>query len=216
MSSSCPAPGGARHGAGLGYVVFAKSVPAKEAQNGQPKVNAKRQWPEKAVFSGHLQRTPRKTLAVPGASRGFNEDERSLPADPDTSDPPAIAVPEALALPVAGAGGVGHIGRRAVIVVALRRIARVVITRAVIVAGAVIVVLRGDRAADDGAADQPGRHARGNAALGMSGGGGRDDRNGQRGDGGKRRQRLSHGFTFPVEQMTAHHHPVGGKVPYPA
>src|SRR5262245_23880215 len=44
---------------------------AKEAQNGQPKVNANGQWPEKAVFSGHLRETPLETLQVPGASHAI-------------------------------------------------------------------------------------------------------------------------------------------------
>ena len=82
-----------------------------------------------------------------------------LSANPDAADPPAKTVPEALALPVAGAGGVSHRGRDAVVVVALRREE---VRRSVMIAGAVIV------------------------ALGM--GGNRDDRNSQSGNGGKRQQ----------------------------
>src|SRR4051812_9041482 len=61
----------AHRGAGLVLRCLRKAVPSREAQNGQPKVNAGAQWPEKAVFSGHLQRSPRETLAFPGASRAI-------------------------------------------------------------------------------------------------------------------------------------------------
>src|ERR1700752_90664 len=117
---------------------------------------------KKRFFLAICQKRPRETLQVPERHARFNEDEQDLSADPDAAHAPAKAVPEALPLPVAGAGRRLRIGRGAVLVVALRRI---VLARAVVIAGAVIIVLRSDRAADDGAADQPGRDARGNAAL---------------------------------------------------
>src|SRR5689334_21460499 len=71
-------------------------------------------------------------------------------ADPHAAEAPAIAVPEALALPVAAAvAGIGDIARTAVIA-----IARAIITRSVVVGA------RGDRAANDRAPDQPGGNTR--------------------------------------------------------
>src|SRR5256885_1046523 len=122
-------------------------------------------------FWPHTANTPGNTGVSRGVARDLMKMNGYLAANLDAADPPAITVPEALALPITGAGRIGHVGRRAVIVVALRRI---VVARTVIIAGAVIAVLRGDRAANDGAADQAGRDARGNAALGVSGGGGRN------------------------------------------
>src|SRR6266850_810721 len=111
-------------------------------------------------------------------------------ANPDVANPPAIAIPEALALP--DAGRTFDIGRAAVIAVSRTVIAR-----------AVIAVLRCDRAADDGATDQPSRDTRGNTALGMGRGGHCHSRNSQRDDGSSCHQCLLHGLTFPVEQATA-------------
>lgn len=62
-----------------------------------------------------------------------------LTADPDAAEAPGKPVPETLALPVAGARRIGHRGRHAVEIVALRR---VVIARTVVIAWAVIVTLR--------------------------------------------------------------------------
>ena len=82
-----------------------------------------------------------------------------LAANPHAADPPAIAVPEALPLPVAIAviGGTGDVGRAAVIAVTGSVVA---VTRAII-AGA------GERTADDGAADDTGGQSCAKAALGM-------------------------------------------------
>src|SRR5882672_8837679 len=110
-----------------------------------------------------------------------------LAADSHAAHPPAIAVPEALALPVAGATGATDIGRPAVIAVARTVIARTV-------AGTVIIRARRDRAADDGASEQASRDTHAEAALGLCGTG--HGRNRKRGDGGSCHQCLSHAVTF--------------------
>src|SRR5450631_401872 len=110
-------------------------------------------------------------------------------ANPDAADPPAIAVPEALPLPDAAAIiVVGDIGRTAIAVAGS------------IVAGAVIAVGRGKRAADDGAADHAGSKTGAKTPLRMSRRGCRDGRNGQAGDGSECHQCFPHGFTFLFEQ----------------
>src|SRR4029450_11037834 len=105
---------------------------------------------KKRFFLAIYEKRPGKHCRFRGRHMRFNEDERDLSADPDAAHAPAKAVPEALALPVAGAGRILRIGRGAVVVVALRRI---VVARTVVIPGAVIIVLRGDRAADDSTAD---------------------------------------------------------------
>src|SRR5271169_5320347 len=80
-------------------------------------------------------------------------------ADAYVADPPSVAVPEALVLPVAGANRAAGIARGTVIAIARTR--RVVAGAAVIaIAGAVVIRARGDCATDDGAADQPRSEAR--------------------------------------------------------
>src|SRR5437899_11667028 len=112
----------------------------------------------------------------------------SLVANPDAADAPAITIPEPLPLPDTGfaVAGIDDIGRAAAV------IARGIIARAV------VAVLRSDRAADNGAADQSGRDACRDTALRM--GGSRDchGRNGQRGGSTERHQCLLHGLTFLV------------------
>src|SRR5689334_18700648 len=116
----------------------------------------------------------------------------SLVANPDVADPPAITIPEPLPLPDAGfaVAGIDDV-RRAAAIVAGR-----------IIPWAVIAVLRGDRAADDGAAKQSGRDACRDTALRM--GGSRDchGRNGQCGGGTERHQCLLHGLTFLVGALS--------------
>src|SRR5215831_7180295 len=121
----------------------------------------------------------------------FHEENGSA-ADPHAVHPPAIAVPEALTLPVTGADRAGGIGRAVV----ARAVA--VGAWAVIIAGTVVVGARGDCASDDGAADQ----ARGEtwpptSAPGLSG---RGRRNGKRGNGCECHQSLPHGITFPTQR----------------
>src|SRR5207245_2988308 len=112
-----------------------------------------------------------------------------LAADSHAVHPPAIAVPEALALPVAGAAnGAADVGRPAVVAVA-----RSVIARTVVV-GTVIIRARRDRTADNGASKQAGRDTHAEAALGLRGRG--HGRNRERGDGGSCHQCLSHAVTF--------------------
>src|SRR5450432_4665799 len=95
-------------------------------------------------------------------------------ADPDVANPPAIAVPEALPLPGAAAIIViRDVGRPAVIAV----------TRSIITVAGAVAVRRGQRAADDGAADDAGRQTNAQAALGMGGGRRCDGRNREGGDG---------------------------------
>src|SRR5437899_7690384 len=81
----------------------------------------------------------------------------SLVANPDVADPPAITIPEPLPLPDAGfaVAGIDDIGRAAAIVAGC------------IIARTIIAVLGRNRAADDGAADQAGRDAGCNTALGV-------------------------------------------------
>src|SRR5579871_179046 len=105
-----------------------------------------------------------------------------LSADADAAHPPAIAVPEPLALPVARTiRATGIAG------------AVVAVTGAVIAVGAVVRVR--DRAANNGAAEQSEADARTPTAAppGMRRG---RRRNGQRGDRNERHQRLLHGSPF--------------------
>src|SRR5215472_9678983 len=92
-----------------------------------------------------------------------------LLADANVADLPAIAIPESLALPVAGAVG------RLVVVTG------VVVARAIIT-GAIVIRARRDRAADNGAADNSGRDTRHPSVPSVCG---RCRRGGQRGEGGK-------------------------------
>src|SRR6185369_10425917 len=89
------------------------------------------------------------------AGRDLMKMNGALVANPDVADAPAITIPEPLPLPDAGftVAGIDHIGRAAAIVAGG------------IIARAVIAVLGSNRAADDGAANQAGGDARGNAAL---------------------------------------------------
>jgi len=104
---------------------------------------------------------------IPVRARKTRQTKRTLIANPDAADPPAIAVPEALPLPdtVRSVAGIDHIGPAA--------ISGTIIARAVI-----ITVLGGDRAADDGATDQSCGDTCCNTALRMGGGGDRHSRNG--------------------------------------
>jgi len=78
-----------------------------------------------------------------------------LAANPDAANPPAVAVPEALPLPIATAIiVVGDIARAAVITITVTR---------PVIAGA------GKRAAHDGAADYAGRYACAKPTLRMRG-----------------------------------------------
>src|ERR1700730_9527147 len=95
-------------------------------------------------------------------------------ADAYAAHPPGVAVPEALALPVAAIGFIRDIGRAAV--VAIGPVAR-------IVSRPVIIRARCDRAADNGATEQAGSDADAEAALRMGRSGHRHGRNGQGGDG---------------------------------
>src|SRR5438552_9670538 len=99
-------------------------------------------------------------------------------ADTYVAHPPAVAVPETLTLPVAAAIRIiGDIGRAAVI--AIGPVAR-------IVSRPVVIRIRCDRAADNGAAEQPGGDTDADAALRMGRSGHRHGRNGQSGDGSQR------------------------------
>src|SRR5471032_2299108 len=94
-------------------------------------------------------------------------------ANPHAANPPAIAVPETLPLPVTAAIVVGDIGRAAVIAVAGS------------IAGAIIIAVACERAADDGAADNSGRQTGAKTSLRMGRRGRRHGRNSQGGDRGK-------------------------------
>src|SRR5260221_7806938 len=106
-------------------------------------------------------------------------------ANPHAANPPAIAVPEPLPLPVAATIVIGHIGGAAVIAVA-----------GSIVAGAIIIAGACDRAADDGATDDSSCQTGAKTSLRMGRRGCRHGRNSQGGDGSECHQCLSHGFTF--------------------
>src|ERR1700733_2464640 len=89
---------------------------AREAHNGQPKVNTVSTSVVKTVFSGRYSARFRNQAGCSDNPVRFNEDERSLAANPNAADPPAIAVPEALTLPVAAIGiACGDIGRATII-----------------------------------------------------------------------------------------------------
>src|SRR5882724_2709009 len=121
---------------------------------------------------------------------GISRRTRSI-AELDAANPPAIAVPEPLALP--DARRILDIGRSAVIAVSRAIIAR-----------PVIVALGGDCAANNGAADHSGGDASSNPAAARFSRLGRcHGRNSQRGDGSEGHQCLPHGFTFLMEQRTA-------------
>src|SRR5579863_2323001 len=116
----------------------------------------------------------------------------SLAANPHTADPPAIAIPEALTLPVTAIRILSRdIGRAAV--VGARSVIIGTRTRAIVVG-----VRYG--AADDGAADNSARDRRAKGALGVGGRRGRED---QGGNSGQCHQHFPHGITFLIEHETA-------------
>src|SRR6266567_4115865 len=101
---------------------------------------------EKNGFFGPMMAfIPKKRGRFREVGRDLMKMNGSLIANPDAADPPAITIPEPLPLPDAGfaVAGIDHIGRAA--------IAGSIIARAVIVA-----VLRSNRAADNGTAEQAG------------------------------------------------------------
>src|SRR5215470_14209888 len=129
---------------------------------------------------------------LPGRVANVTRVNRSV-ADPYASDAPGVTIPEALALPAAGAVGTGVGG----------------VTRAIVAGSAVIIRVAGsDRAADDRAADQTGRDTRAPAPTAAPCQGRRRRRNNQRGDGSRRHQCLSHAVPFLNEANTS------GRVPY--
>src|SRR3954465_14325319 len=104
----------------------------------------------------------------------------ALAANPDAANPPAVAIPEALPLPIATVI-LGDIGRSAAVIA---------VTRPVVIAGP------GKRAADDSAADQTGCPTGGDpAAAGFGSLRRRHGRHSKRGDSSERHQCLPHGFT---------------------
>src|SRR5882724_6237069 len=118
-----------------------------------------------------------------------NEDERSSAANPHAAKTPAIAVPETLALPVAAAViVVGDIGRTAVIAV----------TRTVVAWSVSVIARTGERAADNGAADNSGSDTCANSPLRMGRCGCGHGGNSESGDGSKCHQCLLHGVTFLI------------------
>src|SRR5205807_9620020 len=101
-------------------------------------------------------------------------------ADPYVAHPPAVAVPETLTLPVAAAIRIiGDVGGTAVI--AIGPVAR-------IVSRPVVIRTRCDRAADNGAAEQPGGDTDADVALGMGRCGPGQGRYGLGGDGSQSHQ----------------------------
>lgn len=122
----------------------------------------------------------------------FNAGERVSAANSNATEPPAIAVPEALTLPIAAIGVSRDIGRAAVISIAGPVVARSI-------AGSIPIAIGTgrDRAADNGTADDPASNSGAETALGM---GGRRGRNGKGGYGGQCHQCFPHGITFLMEQ----------------
>ena len=111
-----------------------------------------------------------------------------LIANPNAANPPTIAVPEPLALPEAA-------GRRDIGWTAVIAVSRTIITRPVIVA-----VLGCDRAADNGATEQSGGYAGGDAALRLGGSRRSHGRNSQGRGGSEGHKYFRHRFTFLIEQ----------------
>src|SRR5271166_4173903 len=108
-------------------------------------------------------------------------------ADAYAAHPPGITVPKALTLPVAAIGAT-RIGR-----------AVIAIARSVVIAGSVIIGVRRDRAADNGAAKQSGGDADAEAALRMGRSRRSHGRDGQGCDGSQCHQSSLHGVTFLTE-----------------
>src|SRR5438045_474239 len=126
-----------------------------------------------------------------GAS-GMNRLGATSATDSGAADAPGITVPEALLLPDAAVAVivVGDVARARRVVT--RRIVAGVISRTICVAGAragPVIVRRGQCATDNGTADDPGRHARGDAALRL---GRCTGRKGHSGDGSDCQERLLH------------------------
>src|SRR3954453_293016 len=130
-----------------------------------------------------------------GAS-GMNRLGATSATDSDAADAPGITVPEALLLPDAAVAiiVVGDVARARCVVA--RRIVARAISRTICVAGAgarSVIIRRGQRPTDDGTADDPGRHARGDAALRL---GWCNGAKGHSGDGSDCQERLLHWLTF--------------------
>jgi hypothetical protein len=116
-------------------------------------------------------------------SKTLDEAQVRSAANPDAAEPPDIAVPKTLPLPEAARATGGGIGW------------------SVVVARGISIGIRGgscNRAADDGAADDPAGNSRANAALGM--GWRRHGRYGQGYGSGKGHQTFPHGITFLIEE----------------
>src|SRR3954453_22364361 len=130
-----------------------------------------------------------------GAS-GMNRLGATSATDSGAADAPGITVPEALLLPDAAVAVivVGDVARARCVVA--RRIVARAISRTVCVAGArawPVIVRRGQRPTDNGAADNSGCHARRDAALRL---GWCSGAKGHRGDGSDCQERLLHWLTF--------------------
>src|SRR4051794_25592026 len=130
-----------------------------------------------------------------GAS-GMNRLGATSATDSGAADAPGITVPEALLLPDAAVAVivVGDVARARRVVA--RRIVARAISRTICVAGTragSVIVRRGQRATNNGAADDTGCHARGDAALCL---GWCTGRKGHSGDGSDCQERLLHWLTF--------------------
>ena len=118
----------------------------------------------------------------------------SLAANPHAANPPSVAIPEALTLPVTAVRIASRdIGRTAVAVVRIGAWSTVIGTRAIVVG-----VRNG--AADDGAADDSAGNRGAQVTLGVGGRRGREDKGG---NGGQCHQHFPHGITFLIEHETA-------------
>src|SRR5579864_8692256 len=93
----------------------------------------------------------------------FEGEPRSA-ANPHVANPPAIAIPEALPLPVTAIRISRDIGRSTVVAIAGAVIARSISVRIRTIGS---IGTCGDGAADDGAADDPAGYSRTKTALGM-------------------------------------------------
>src|SRR3954470_13156426 len=97
---------------------------------------------------------------------GINRFAATSATDSRAADAPGVTVPETLLLPNAAVAVivVGDVARARGVVA--RRIVAGAISRTICVAGAgarSVIVRRGQRSTDDGAPDDPGGHARGDA-----------------------------------------------------
>jgi hypothetical protein len=131
----------------------------------------------------------------------------ALSANPNAADPPTIAIPEALTLPVAAIGiCCGNIGRAAIIGtggcigIGTGSVGAGAVVTGSVITGAIVVWARGNCAADNGTADQPAENRRTKIALGV---GWRRGGESQRGNGGQSHQNFPHGITFLIESKTA-------------